>query len=59
MTLAPLQKFASDPPMDITVLFVLAELIIRNGFLADSWMLIMSGALGTLKPKSVDVCCRW
>lgn len=35
--------------MDTTVCFVMAELIIKNHWLAASWMLIMSGTLGLLK----------
>lgn len=39
------------PPWNMTVFSVMAELIIRNGLLADSWMLIMIGAFAPLNPN--------
>lgn len=35
----------------MTVFSVMAELIIRNGLLADSWMLIMIGTSGPFHPN--------
>lgn len=44
---------------NMTVFSVMAELMIRTGLLADSWMLIMIGTFATPTPKSVDVCWWW
>ena len=46
------RSLSSDPlPWNMTVFCVMAELIIRNGLLADSWMLIMIGTSGPLHPN--------
>lgn len=43
-------------PWNMTVSSVMAELIIRNGLPAGSWMVIMIGTFAALRPRSVDVC---